>query len=125
MRRSGSGAGEACGSYQARLAGASAHPMLIDAWRLRAPGRTHHPPDYVSVASILRRRLLRALIRPHQLRLRQDMTLHRLQELRFGGCFQVSEERVERMELEEVAMPPDRRARTAVTGTLPVVLAVA
>ena len=50
---------------------------------------------------------------------------HRRQQACLGRVAEVGQQRVEGMELVEVAVPPDRRARSAVAGALPVVAALA
>src|SRR5687767_15535126 len=65
------------------------------------------------------------LVRPHQLRLRQNMALHRLLERRLLRRLLGRHQAVQGVQLEEVAMPADGRARAAVALTVPIVQAVA
>ena len=44
------------------------------------------------------------LVRPHELRLRQDVSLHEPEEAVLGHRAEVAQHRVERVELEEVAV---------------------
>ena len=46
---------------------------------------------------------------------------HRLLELRLGRRAELEQARIQRVELEEVAVTPNRRTRAAVAGALPVV----
>ena len=53
------------------------------------------------------------------------MPFHRLLELGLVRLLQLTERGVQRIELEEIAVPSDRRTRPAVAGALPVVGALA
>src|SRR5690606_17826878 len=63
------------------------------------------------------------LVGAHQRALRKDVTVHRLLQLVLGGRGEGAELGVQRVELEEVAVAADRRARSAPRRLLPVVLA--
>jgi ABC-2 family transporter len=65
------------------------------------------------------------LIRPNQLRLADDVTLHCRFELRLGGLVEIGQLHVQRVKLVEVAMAADGGAWTAVAGVLKIVLALA
>src|SRR5262245_4525526 len=65
------------------------------------------------------------LIRPNHLRLPQHVRIHRLEQRLLGERTAIAEHRVQRIELEEVPMPPDRRTRPTVLRALPVVVALA
>src|SRR5690606_10677197 len=58
-----------------------------------------------------------------ELRLCDDVTLHRVEERLLGGFAQVAQARVERVELEEIAVASDGRTGASVTGATPVVRA--
>src|SRR5262245_64453649 len=61
------------------------------------------------------------LVGAQQLRLRQDVTVHRAFETRLVRPFDSQLWNIEGVELEEVAMPADRRAGAAPCRLLPVV----
>jgi CheY-like chemotaxis protein len=65
--------------------------------------------------------LLLLLVRAYELGLREHVALHRGLELGFRRGFELGQERVERVELEEVAMPSDGRAGAAVARAVPIV----
>ena len=69
------------------------------------------------------RLMITFLIGGHELGVRQDMTFHGGFELRLGHgpC---GKHGVQRIELVEIAMPSDGRARTAIPGLLPVIESV-
>src|SRR4029079_10208468 len=69
------------------------------------------------------RRTMRTLVRANELRLRHDVSLHRLLHIGLRGALaQIPEHGVERIELEEVPMTSDRRARTTVAEFAEIVL---
>ena len=61
------------------------------------------------------------LVRADQLGGGEDVALHRLLELRFGRAAEIRQHDVQRVELAEVAVPADRRARSAVADAFQVV----
>src|SRR5687767_15574705 len=71
------------------------------------------------------RNLSSLLVGPDQLDLPQDMSLHLLLQVGFGRLPQISQSRIERVQLVKVAVSSDRRAGAAVSGALPVVDAFA
>src|SRR5215212_10281253 len=70
-----------------------------------------------------REHLVAFLVRPHQLRLIQDVSLHRLLEV-WLLCRRQVQSRIECIELEEVAMPTNRRARPSIASLAEIVRAV-
>ena len=60
-------------------------------------------------------------IRSDQLRLGDDVPLHRPLEHRLGRETQVGQHAIERVQLGEITMPADRRTRPAVARALPVI----
>src|SRR5207302_4989942 len=65
----------------------------------------------------------RPLVSAHEPRLGEDVTLHRVLEVRLRRRREAREDLVERVELEEVAVPPARWRRSDVLGRLRVALA--
>src|SRR5512140_315616 len=61
------------------------------------------------------------LVRPDELRSREDVALHRFFQRGLGGLAEVGQDDVEGKELVEVAVAPDGRAGAAVARALPVV----
>src|SRR5258708_7542337 len=60
-------------------------------------------------------------IRPHELRLRQHMPLHGRFELRLATAAEFAQDGVQHVELEEIAVPPDRGARTSPVGAFEII----
>ena len=61
------------------------------------------------------------LVGPDELRLGEHVSLHGVQQLGLRRARQARQLRIERVELVEIAVPADRRARTAVAHALPVI----
>src|SRR5438034_4754440 len=61
------------------------------------------------------------LVGAHQFRPGQHMTLHGLLGGRLGRLMERWQRRIKGVQLEEIAMPPDRRARATVALAVPVV----
>ena len=61
------------------------------------------------------------LVRPYELRGRENVAFHVLQQNVLRCAIQVRQFRVERIQLVEVPMPPYRRARPVVACAFPVV----
>src|SRR5262249_24539672 len=68
------------------------------------------------------RRAVRALIGPDELRLLDDMPGHRLLDVGLCSRSEIAKRAVQRVELEEIPMAPDRRARTTITAMPEIVL---
>ena len=71
--------------------------------------------EWVSVSVLL------LLISADQLGVSDNMTVHRLFQIRFGRPIQVGQNRIQRVELVKVAVISDLRAWSAITRTMPVV----
>src|SRR6266581_9770754 len=82
-------------------------------------------PDRQLVRSSNSALLLRLLVCADHLRLLENMSPHGCFERGFVRLFEIGECGIECVELEEVAMSSNRRARTAVASLLPIVLALA
>src|ERR687891_64051 len=68
---------------------------------------------------------LTLLVRAHEPALGKDVAFHGLLDPRFRGLAEVAQDRVQRVELVEVAVAPDGRAGPTVAGAAPVVAALA
>ncbi len=96
----------------------------------RASGRVQRAcpaqlPEWQSSCRDVRQLFLRLLVRADDLRLLQDVPLNRSLQGWLVWLPEIFQGRVERVELEEVAMSADWRARAAVTDVLPIVLSLA
>ena len=69
------------------------------------------------------RRSLLFFVRADEMRFADHVCAHRPFEIGFGGRLQIGEHRVQRVQLVEVTMPANRRARTVVAGAPPIVAA--
>src|SRR5947207_2382009 len=76
-------------------------------------------------ARIAENALFASLIGSDELRVFEDVPFPRLQQRGLGGRAQVAQYRIQREQLEEVAVPADRRTGTAVASLAPVVFSVA
>src|SRR5262245_61830693 len=104
------------GSPRPRL-GPRGQPRWVKIQLTTAPGRQ------VSVCRC--GLLLRALVRADQFGLREDVPLHGTLDIRLGWFPEIAELGIERVELVEIPMPTNRRAGSAVAGSLPIVHALA
>jgi hypothetical protein len=66
-------------------------------------------------------RLLLPLIQANQFCMRKDMALHGFFKRSLAGIFQVREPDIQRIKLVKITMRTDRRARSSVTGSSPIV----
>ena len=62
-----------------------------------------------------------ALILPHQLRMAENVPMHGLFHRRFGRSAQIRQNRIQRLQLEKIAVTSHGRARPPITHALPII----
>src|SRR5262245_53534145 len=86
----------------------------------KRPSKQFKSRPRTGVAALLL--LFGLLVGANELRGAEDVAGERLFEFRFGWRIEIRQDRVERVEFEEIAVSADRWTRAAVAGAFPVVL---